>query len=227
MTLAIIIPVFNEEKTIAKVLKAIPKKIAGIVKKMIFVVDDGSIDATAKIAKRAGVEVLPHLINRGVGAATITGFEAAKIIGADVILTIDGDGQHDPSEISKIVDLILKKNYDVVIGSRTLNHYEMPILKSIGNFLLNWITFVFYGLWVSDSQSGFKGFSKNAVAKFRLNSQGYEICSEIIGEIKRLKLRYTELPIQTIYTPYSKKRGQYPLNAINIIIKLIVKAVLK
>lgn len=226
MKLAILIPAYNEESIISRVIKSIPKKIKGIKEQTIFLIDDGSSDQTPKLAKKAGAQVLSHLINQGVGTATITGLEAAKIIGADVTITLDGDGQHDPKEISKIVELILKKKYDVVIGSRITNRQQMPKYKLAGNFLMNWITFALYGLWVKDSQSGFKGFSKKALQKMRLSSGGYEICSEIIGEINRLKLRYFEMPIKTIYTKYSKKRGQYPLNAVNIVIKLITKAII-
>lgn len=225
MTLAILIPAYNEEKTITQVIKAIPKKIAGISKKAIFLIDDGSSDQTSKLARKAGAEVLTLPINQGVGTATITGIEAAKIIDADVALTLDGDGQHDPREISKIIKLILKKKYDVVIGSRIINRNLMPKYKLAGNFLMNWITFALYGLWVKDSQSGFKGFSKNALQKLQLSSQGYEICSEIIGEIQRLKLKYFEMPIKTIYTKYSKNKGQFSLNGVNIALKLIIKLI--
>jgi len=227
MKLAIIIPAFNEEETIAGVIKAIPKKIAGISEKTIFVVDDGSSDKTAVVAKQAGAQVLSHLLNQGYGAATITGLETARLIGADIMLTLDGDGQHDPREINKMVALIAKKKYDVVIGTRTLDRHRMPKHKEVGNFLMNWITYVLYGLWFKDSQSGFKAFSKKAIRKLELTSNGYEICSEIISEIQRLKLKYTEMPVKTIYTEYSKKRGQYPLNAINIIIKLLIRSIIK
>jgi glycosyltransferase involved in cell wall biosynthesis len=227
MKLVIVIPVFNEEETIAQVLKAIPKKIEGISTREIFVIDDGSTDQTAKKAEKAGAQVLSHLLNQGVGAATITGIEAARDVRADIMLTLDGDGQHDPHEINKMVALIAEKKYDVVIGTRTLDRYRMPKYKGIGNFFMNWITYVLYGLWLKDSQSGFKAFSKKAIRKMELVSNGYEICSEIVGEIQRLKLKYTEMPIKTIYTGYSKKRGQYPLNAINIVLKLITRSILK
>ncbi|AKM82192.1 TPA: glycosyltransferase family 2 protein [Candidatus Berkelbacteria bacterium] len=227
MKLAILIPAFNEEPTITKVIKAIPKKIVGISEKEIFIIDDGSEDRTGIIARNAGAMVLTHLVNQGVGAATITGLEAAKLYDADIAITIDADGQHDPKEIEKIVNLIVKKKYDVVIGSRLLQRKEMPKFKAFGNFLMNWVTYAIYGLWVKDSQSGFKGFSKKAVRELNLTCRGYEICSEIIGEINRNNLKFVEMPIKTIYTEYSKKRGQYPLNAVNIVLKLIIKLILK
>ena len=227
MKLAIVIPAYNEEKTIGVVVKTIPKKIVGISKQIIFVIDDGSTDKTAIMAKRAGAQIVSHLLNQGVGAATITGLEAARAIDADIMLTLDGDGQHDPSEINEMVALIKKKKYDVVIGTRTHNRHHMPKHKAAGNFLMNWVTYVLYGLWLKDSQSGFKAFSKKAISKLELTSNGYEICSEIVGEIQRLKLKYTEMPIRTIYTEHSKKRGQYPLNAVNIILKLLIRAIIK
>ena len=141
MTLAIIIPAFNEEKSIGKVIKSIPKKIEGISNKTVFVIDDGSSDNTGGVAKKSGATVLTHILNQGVGAATITGLEAAKIINSDIILTLDADGQHDSKEINNIVKLILSKKYDVVIGSRLLNRKKMPLVKNIGNFIMNWFTF--------------------------------------------------------------------------------------
>lgn len=227
MRLAIIIPAYNEEKTITQVISGIPKKIKGVSLVKIIVVDDGSYDQTGKLAKKAGATVLMHVINQGVGAATITGLEAAKNINADIVITLDADGQHDPQEIAKIVNLILKKKYDVVIGTRLINRRNMSLYKSVGNFIMNWLTFALYNLWVKDSQSGFKGFSKKALEKMKLTSNGYEICSEIIGEIKRLNLKYYEMPIKTIYSTYSKKRGQFSLNGINIIIKLITRSIIK
>lgn len=227
MRLAIIIPAYNEEKTIAQVIKRIPKKIKGVSVIDIIVIDDGSKDTTAIVAQKAGATVLSHLINQGVGAATITGISAAKKIDTDMVVTLDADGQHEPKEISKIVELISKKKYDVVIGTRIMSRKKMPVLKIIGNYIMNWLTYVLYEIWVKDSQSGFKGFSKNAMQKMKLSSSGYEICSEIVGEIKRLKLKYFEMPIKTIYTTYSKKRGQFSLNGVNIIIKLITRSIIK
>lgn len=225
MRLAIIIPAYNEEKTIARVIKGIPEKITGISEINTFVINDGSNDKTEEIAQKAGATVLSHLINQGVGAATVTGLEAAKKIDADIAITLDADGQHDPKEIAKMVELILKKKYDVVIGTRLINRKNMPLLKSFGNFFMNWITFALYGDWFRDSQSGFKGFSRKALEKLELSSQGYEICSEIIGEIQKNKLKYKEIAIKTIYTDYSKKRGQLALNGVNIILKLIIKKI--
>ena len=227
MRLAIIIPAYNEEKTIAQVIKGIPEKIKGVSVIDIIVVDDGSKDETVKVAKKTGATVLSHLINQGVGAATITGMEAAKKIDADIVITLDADGQHDATEITKIVELILKKKYDVVLGTRMMSKDKMPLIKIIGNNIMNWLTYVLYEIWVKDSQSGFKGFSKKAIEKMNLSSSGYEICSEIIGEIKRVNLKYVEMPIKTIYTDYSKKRGQLSLNGINIIIRLITRSIIK
>jgi hypothetical protein len=122
---------------------------------------------------------------------------------------------------------MMDEKYDVVIGSRMINRNEMPFIKKIGNIIMSRLTLLLYGILINDSQSGFKGFSKNAIKNMNLTSHGYEICSEIVGEIKRLNFKYTEMPIKTIYTSYSKKRGQFSLNGVNIIIKLITKAIIK
>lgn len=227
MKLAIVIPAYNEEKIITTVIKKIPKKIPGISKIDIIVVDDGSKDKTAILAKKSGAKVFSHLVNQGVGAATITGFEAAKKIKADIVITLDADGQHDSKEITRLIKPILEKKADIVLGSRNFQVKKMPLIKIIGNLVMSWLTFVLYNLWIRDSQSGFKAISKGALEQIKLISSGYEICSELVGEIKRLNLRYIEVPVKTIYTPYSKKRGQIALNGINILTRLITKAIIK
>ena len=226
MKLAIIIPAYNEEQSIGSVIKSIPKKLKGVTKIKILVINDGSLDKTAQVAQTAGAIVLSHLINQGAGAATITGFQAAKLLKYDIALTLDADGQHDPSEIEKIIEPIIKKSYDVVFGARLIGRNKnMPPHRLFGQFSMNLLTFWFYRILVLDSQSGFRAFSVKALNKINLTSSGYEIASEIIGEIKKNKLKYVEIPIKTIYTQYSRRKGQYWLNAVNIILKLIVKAI--
>lgn len=226
MKLVIIIPAYNEEGSIGAVIKSIPKKLKGITKIKILVVNDGSCDKTAQVAREAGARVLSHPINQGVGAATITGFQAAKLLKVDIALTLDADGQHDPGEIEKIIKPIIKKGYDVASGARLIGRNKnMPAFRLFGQFSMNLMTFWLYRIMVLDSQSGFRAFSIEALNKMNLTSSGYEICSEIIGEIKKNKLKYLEVPIKTIYTRYSKGKGQFWLNAVNIVVKLIVRAI--
>lgn len=223
-TVAVVIPARNESSIIAAVLTNIPAKIRTHLVIPI-VVDDGSDDATSIVAQDSGAIVLRHVTNLGVGAATTTGFRAALEMDADIIVTMDADGQHDPREITTLVECLIDGPFDVVIGSRLLIHDGMPPSRLAANLLLNAVTFVVYGKIVSDSQSGFKAFTKNAVAKMELNCAGYEICSEIIGEIYRKGFRYKSVPVRAVYTPYSRAKGQPFLNGVNLILGLFMRLV--
>jgi len=229
MKLLIVIPAYNEAIAIGAVLKKIPKKINGIKSIETVVVNDGSNDNTAEVSRKGKATVIDHLLNMGVGAATITGIEYAKRNGADIVVTMDADGQHNPADIEKLVKPIIGDKSDIVIGSRTKcigKSCDMPWVKKAGNQLMNGMTFIFYRKWISDTQSGYKAISKKALTVIRLSLSGYEICSEIIGEASKRKLRIKEVPVQAIYTEYSKRKGQSILNAINIFIRLVTRSLM-
>ncbi|MFW6383492.1 MAG: glycosyltransferase family 2 protein, partial [Nanoarchaeota archaeon] len=187
----------------------------------IIVVDDGSSDKTASKARKAGAEVIEHKKNKGVGRATRTGFSHAISKNADIIVTFDSDGQHCADDIKKVIRPIINKKADVVIGTRLKSPKGMPLIRVIGNFALNVITYLLFFVWTTDSQSGFKAFSRNAASKTEIKSTGMEFCSEIIKEIGAKNLRYTEVPIKTIYTEYSMSRGQSSLNGFRIFGRLL------
>lgn len=216
----IVIPAFNEESVIQEVIKEI--SLAGYTK--IIVVDDGSLDETFKSAKSiSGVLALKHFINRGKGAAAKTGIEAAKILGADVVITIDGDGQHNPTDIAKMLELIHQGN-DVVLGSRLHNPKGMPAWKIAANHFGNFCTWAIYGLWVTDSQSGFRAYSKKAINLIETKTDRYEYDSEVIREIHRNKLKFIETPIEVRYTQYSmnKVHKMNLTNGFKTLIKMII-----
>ncbi len=221
MKLAIVIPAHNEESTIGAVLKSLPRKIKGVDEITSIVVDDGSDDNTYEIAKRQANYVIKHAINLGQGAAFSTSFKLVDKLRCDLAVTFDADGQHDPGDIERVIQPILGSRADVVNGSRMFNTKGMPTFKVFGNWFMNFITFLIYGVWVSDSQSGMRAFSKKALDKIKIATSGHEVCSEIIGEAKYKKLRIVEVPIKTIYTDYSKRKGQNWLNGVNILTKLI------
>jgi glycosyltransferase involved in cell wall biosynthesis len=215
-------PAHDEERVLSDVMARIPSRIDGMLVVPI-VVDDGSSDRTAEVARRSGAFVLTHLTNLGVGAATITGLRAAQQLGADIIVTMDSDGQHDPSEIASLVRCLVDEKFDVVIGSRILSPRGMPVSRIGANLFLNALTFVVYGKIVSDSQSGFKAISKQALQRMEMKASGYEICSEIIGELYRKDLRYKSLPVRALYTDYSRAKGQHFLNGVNLILGLLIR----
>lgn len=220
MKLAIVIPAYNEENTLGDVLLSLPKKIDGIDEILSIVVDDGSTDKTYEIAKNHSDYALRHIVNLGVGAATRTSLEAAKKLNCNIVVTIDADGQHDPKDIPRLIEPILYDQTDIVIGTRAFKSQQMPRIRIFGNLIMNLATFLFFRKWVSDSQSGMKAFSKSALNEINLTSSGYEFCSEIIGEAKSNNLAVEEVKIDTIYTRYSKKKGQGIFNSINIVTRL-------
>jgi len=218
----VVLPAFNEAKAIGGVIESIPATIGNMQVQSV-VVDDGSTDDTAIVARDAGARVVRHLTNLGVGAATRTGFRAAIELDGDVIVTIDSDGQHDPADIKSLVDCLLDGSYDVVIGDRMLHPQGMPGSRIGANWLLNAITFLVYHGSVSDSQSGFKCFSRKAILTMDLKADSYAICSEMIGEIFAKDLRYGSVPVKPVYTSYSRAKGQHFLNGINIILHLFAR----
>lgn len=220
----IVIPAFNEEGVIQDVLCEV--QTAGY--ENIIVVDDGSDDKTYLRAKEIfGITALRHKINRGKGAATKTGIEAAKLLDADIIVTMDGDGQHDPEDIQKLVEPIIKNHCDVVLGTRLKNPKGMPLHRIIANHIGNFLTWYLFGLWVTDSQSGFRAYSRHAAEVINTKSDRYEYDSEIIREIYVYKLKFQEVPIAVRYTEYSmgKTEKQNLANGFKTLYKMLFRLI--
>ncbi len=202
--IAIVIPIYNEAEIIGDVL-AETRRSGDYT---MIVVDDGSADDSFVQAAVGGALVLRHRINRGKGAAVKTGIMAANLLESDIVVTMDGDGQHDPRDIEALIAPILEREADVVLGSRTLNRGEMPKIKVIANYVGNFFTWLFYGIWVSDSQSGFRAYSKYAALIIDTKADKYEYDSKVIREIKANRLSFVEIPVQTRYTDYSQGKQQ-------------------
>ncbi|OPY53029.1 MAG: Glycosyltransferase AglJ [Methanosaeta sp. PtaU1.Bin060] len=165
----------------------------------VIVVDDGSSDHTAEVAQMAGAEVLRHPQNKGKGAALKTGFELLN--GTNVIVTIDTDGQHDPGDIPKLVEPILKGEADMVNGSRYLNGNgkNTPLYRRLGQKVLDSATNLDCGLNVTDSQSGFRAFAARTKNVFRFGQNGLAIESEMLADAAEAGLRIKEVPIGVRY----------------------------
>ncbi|MFZ1627018.1 MAG: glycosyltransferase family 2 protein [Candidatus Moraniibacteriota bacterium] len=216
----IVLPAYNEEKVIRETLEEI--RASGYTN--IIVVDDGSKDQTYEKAKAVpGVVALRHRLNRGKGAATKTGIEAAKLLGAETIVTMDSDGQHNPADIARLIEPIEKNHCDVVLGTRLKDPRGMPWYKVLANWIGNAITWYFYGLWVSDSQSGFRAYSRHASELINTKTDRYEYDSEVIREIYLYKLKYQEVPIEVRYTEYSmgKIQKQGFINGLKTFYKIV------
>ena len=216
----IVIPAYNEATVIADVVREV--QAAGDF--TIIVVDDGSRDDTfTKARSLPDVIAIRHKINRGKGAATKTGIVAANRLGADIIVTMDGDGQHDPTDIEALIQPISAGEYDVVLGTRPKVKGEMPVIKIIANKIGNIITWLFYGIHVSDSQSGFRAYSHYAAMIIDTRADKYEYDSKVIREINNNRLKFTEVPIKVRYTDYSmgKPQKQGFVNGIKTLIRMI------
>lgn len=221
MKLALLIPAYNEAKVLASVLEALPRHFSGFDEVEAIVINDGSADSTSEIAEAHGVVVLDHLINRGLGGALGTGLEYAKRSGADVAVTLDADGQHDPAEINKLIAPILEERADFVVGSRLKGEKGMPIDRLIGNWGLNVITYLVYRVWTTDSQSGFRAFSRKAIERIELQATGMEVSSAFFSAVRQHGLIYEEVPIRPIYTTYSRAKGQRNWNGFRIVFRLL------
>ncbi|NMC36422.1 glycosyltransferase family 2 protein [Candidatus Beckwithbacteria bacterium] len=224
-SLCIILPAYNEAPVIVQVLNSL-KKYCQTLKQYVIeivVVNDGSKDQTAKLAQKSQVTVLSHILNRGLGAALATGLSYAKLHNFDIALTMDSDGQHDPRDIEKAIKPIVKNQADVVIGTRYHDLKKVPIDRQFIMHTGSLLTWLFFGVWTTDSQSGFRVFSKKALQIIRLKTQGMEVSSEFFAEIKRHNLKLKEVPIRVIYTKYSRAKGQSNLNSVNVGLKLLLR----
>jgi len=222
MRLAILIPAYNEEKMLARVIQTLPKKFSGITHQEVIVVNDGSIDATREIALKHRVTVVSHWLNRGLGGALGTGFEYVRRHNFDILVTFDADGQHHPEDIDPVIRPIIKKKADVVVGSRFITKKgNMPWYRRMGTFGMNIITYALFWVWTTDSQSGLRAFSRHAIREITLKSNKMEVSSEFFNEIQTKNLKMIEAPIRSIYTSYSLNKGLKNIEGVRILFKLI------
>jgi len=191
------IPAFNEAKTIAEVIMK-SKKYADAV----FVYDDGSTDDTYEVANSAGATVIRNPENKGYGVAIRSLFQAAKEQNADIMVTLDSDGQHNPDQIPQLIEPLLKQRIDMVIGSRFLDSNDkekVPRYRSFGIKTITKLTQAASYSGITDSQSGFRAYNKNALSKINLFEDGMAVSIEILLRAKEKKLLSTEVPITINY----------------------------
>ena len=219
------IPAFNEERTLQTLIMKCKKYV-----NIVLVCDDGSTDSTSIVAKRAGAKVIMHQKNLGKGAALTTLFKAAINQNADILITLDADGSHDPDDIPILLEPILRGTFkvDVVIGSRFLNgdYAHVSRLNVLGNKLINILIFFFNGRLLSDSQSGFRVFKRWILNGLDLSAKGYQVETEFtIKCIRKHHCRILEIPIQS--------KRSYRVSGLNSfrdgfkIIRIIPKTVLR
>ena len=189
-----IIPAYNEEEELANVIAKTLKHVDKVI-----VVDDGSADKTAEVAIEAGAEVISHSTNLGKGEALKSGFKAIE--DDSIIVTIDGDGQHNPDEIPVLVKPIIEDGADLVNGSRYINGPEenTPAYRRVGQKVLDIATNISAGINVTDSQSGFRAFSSKSRNVFRFKDTGFGIESEMLVDAAEAGLKIVEVPITVRY----------------------------
>jgi glycosyltransferase involved in cell wall biosynthesis len=226
--IALVIPAYNEGAVLEGVLEDLVKTFDGTdIDYQVVVVDDGSKDTTSAIASAANAFLIQHILNTGSGGATATGLSYAQQSGFNVAATLDADGQHSAEDVLKGVKFILNSKYDLLIGSRLIDTEGMSRVKRIGNKGLSFITYLLFGVKVTDSQSGLRIFSKRALDELKWKTSGYEFASEMLWRAKQQKLSIAEYPIKTIYTDYSKSKGQNNWNAYNIVLSLIRRRIVE
>jgi len=208
----VVIPAFNEATVIGKVIREVREKFEHTV-----VVDDGSSDDTAAVARQAGATVLSHLINRGQGAALKTGIDYALARGADIIVTFDADGQHQAKDIMSVVTPIAKQDFDVVLGSRFLDRSShVPLGRKIILKGGAWFTRLVSRLPVTDTHNGLRAMSRSSAQRIQIRQDGMAHASEILDEVARHRLHFCEVPTRVIYTSYSREKGQSSMAAFRI-----------
>ncbi len=192
----IVIPCYNEEVTIGSVVLR-----AYTYGDHVVVIDDGSTDRTADIAMLAGAEVIRHGVNKGKGAGVKTAFEHGKRVNANILVLIDGDGQHNPDEIPRLIAPLLNYEADVVNGSRFLekDRHHVPVYRRIGQEVLTLLTNAGSGRKVTDSQSGFRAFSRKTFDCFSFKETGMGIESEMLMDAASANLQIKEVQIDVRY----------------------------
>ncbi len=227
MTIAVI-PAYNEASRIAGVVKSVLQYVDAVL-----VVDDGSTDETGEAARAAGACVVRHMHNSGAGAATMTGIEAARRMGADRVITLDADEQHDPHDIPLLLAPLAEGRADVVFANRFRaaaggkHRNRIPLIRRIFNGIGNIVSFLATGIWVSDSQCGFKAFGPRAVREINLRMSGFEFCTEIVRESVQHKWRIAEVPIKVLYSEYTLAKGQSFANGVRTAFKILLRSFLR
>lgn len=189
------IPAYNEEKNIGSIVVKLKNKYEHVI-----VCDDGSSDMTATIASSLGACVVKHEENLGYGSAIKTIFKEARKIGGDVLVTFDADGQHQFSEIDSVLQPISEDKADIVIGSRFLGKtIDLPKYRRIGIKTITGLTNITTGSKITDSQSGFRAYSKKALQEITPTESGMGLSTEILIKASKKQMRITEVPITITY----------------------------
>jgi len=216
----VILPAYNEETRIQPVIEEIARRGYKMV-----IVNDGSSDNTLKVIMESqrkypkSIYIYSHIINRGVGVAMQTGFDAVVRYNPKYVVNMDSDGQHSVDDLENVLKPLVTGEAQAVIGVRPLE--DMPLSRNFANAVMNLLTKIFYKVDVSDSQTGFRAITNEALKKININARGYLISSEFIREVNDNDIPFAEVPIETIYTPETQAKGTNIVEAFKILVQMI------
>ena len=217
----ILIPVYNEESKISEVILELKQYFKNIV-----VVNDGSSDSTLDILNQLDVVVINHLLNLGQGAAISTGINFIKNLKhIDAFITFDADGQHSVEDAIAFAHEIITCNEGIIFGSRFLQHkMNIPPLKRFALSVVTFMTNKITKMNLTDSHNGLKAYKLESIKDMQIDIDGFAFESEIISIVSKNNISYKEMPTNTIYTEYSKNKGQKLRNGL-IVLEDIFKSI--
>jgi glycosyltransferase involved in cell wall biosynthesis len=219
----VVIPAFNENAVLRSTVTSLLPFGYSIV-----VVDDGSATPLADHLDRLNVWCLRHDINLGQGAALQTGSDFALLKGARIIVHFDADGQHPADMVGRLIEPIVNGEVEMTLGSRFLNARDRGAVPLSKRLLLKagvFVSWVFTGMWLSDTHNGMRALSRKAAESIVLKENGFAHATEILDLLRRSKIRYREVPVSVRYTEYSRKKGQSIFNSCNILIDLLLRRI--
>lgn len=218
----VIIPAFNEEAAIGSIVEKSLKYCDEVL-----VIDDGSSDNTSNIAKDVGAKVIRHSTNQGKGVALKDAFN--QVTGYDVVVTIDGDGQHNPSEIPSLIKPILEGRADLVNGSRYMDGFDedTPAYRRVGQRVLDIATNITSGTSVTDSQSGFRAFKGDTIKYYRFRDTGFGIESEMLADAAENNLKILEVPITVRYDVENSSTKGPVTHGGGVLIKIVIDKIIR
>lgn len=222
MRVCAVIPAYNEATRIAGVLRSVKQHVPDCI-----VVIDGSTDGTEAIARSEGARVFVHVENCGAGAATMTGIEAARRLGFDTVVTLDADGQHAASDIPRLLKALQESSADLVIANRFGQKNSIPMIRRIANAIGNGVTFAVTGIYLPDTQCGFKVFGSKALSQLDLRMSGFEFCTEIIREAARKQWKIVSIPSKVVYSEYTLAKGQSFASGLQTACKILLRTFLR
>ena len=217
MHVCLLLPAYNEAKTIGQVVREASEFVNDIL-----VIDDGSVDKTAQIAEEASGKVIKHSTNLGKGMALRTGFDYVSQKGYDLIATMDSDGQHQPSDLPRFIDYFKNNKPDIIIGARIHDRIKMPRHRRFNNWLVSSVGSALCGQEVKDFQSGFRLIRTEVLRSVELHTERYETESELLIKAGRIGFKIQSIPINTIYN--AEVSNIKPLREMRLFTKLLINS---